>query len=601
MDSTHFFLQLLFFSFPYSIRLSELLYRFCFVLRSIWQKKKKRQRLCSMASMRCRQLHFTIPRLRVGHSASLAVPVQWQSTTTNTTTTTSWITSSGRRRLELGKNSFFFPSFFYTLPHKDQTTVPCSIQRRWECHIRRCFSSTNSNSYSTSSSATPYVSGRKASSLNTSTNLSFKVSRVLFDGSVETLYLDTAQLVKTASVFARDLFFTLNLTSRQERGSHYVRRTVSAILPRGGHSILLSFGNIRAVCHIQQGVLVFDAHQPAAQDFVSELAESFRQNASNSNNNNNNGADETAEPRELIFLEKVLRDTVELYHRRLRIFDPIVDSLLDRVDNNDIISPDTGVHQLGPLKDALQSFDIQVRQSQECLEDLLNNDDEMLDLLLTERQAADQSGRPVDFERHEHVEFLLGVYARQISNITVEINFLLQRLQSKQEFVTIALSGYRNRMVRMNVHLAIAGLSIAFSTALAGFFGMNVVHGFEQSTTAFGTIVILSSTGSLLISIGCLNFLSGRTMRQRAQKRLQEIEILTSALSDMPALDHAFKTTIERGQSLDKSSFAALLRNARHSKKASTEELDLLFDVFDKIKDEKLTADDFPSIKKFSS
>jgi magnesium transporter len=409
--------------------------------------------------------------------------------------------------------------------------------------------------------------------------------------------LDTAQLVKTASVYARDLFFTLNLTSRQDRDSHYVRRTVSAILPRGGHSILLSFGNVRAVCHIEQGVLVFDAHQPAAQDFVCELAESFRQNAGSSVG----AVDETAEPHELIFLEKVLRDTVESYHRRLRIFDPIVDSLLDQVDNNDITSPDTGVHQLGPLKDALQSFDLQVRQSQECLEDLLNNDDEMLDLLLTERQAADRSGRPVDFERHEHVEFLLGVYARQISNINMEINLLLQRLQSKQEFVTIALSGYRNRMVRMNVHLAIAGLSIAFSTALAGFFGMNVVHGLEQSTTAFGTIVLLSSSGSLLISIGCLNFLSGRTMRQLAEKRLQEIETLTSALSDMPALDHTFKTTVEKGQSLDKTSFAALLRYARHSKKASIEELDLLFDVFDKIKDEKLTSEDFPTIKRFSS
>ena len=144
------------------------------------------------------------------------------------------------------------------------------------------------------------------------------------------------------------------------------------------------------------------------------------------------------------------------------------------MDNNDVTSPDAGVHQLVPLKDALQSFEIQVKQSLECLEDLLNDDSEMLALLLTEQRAADEAGGQVEFKRHEHVEVLLGVYARQISNINMEINYVLQRLQSKQEFVALALSGYRNRMIRMNVHLAIAGLGIGLSTAVAGFFGTHL-------------------------------------------------------------------------------------------------------------------------------
>ena len=272
-----------------------------------------------------------------------------------------------------------------------------------------------------------------------------------------------------------------------------------------------------------------------------------------------------------------------------------VEKFLDKVDNNDVTSPDAGVHQLVPLKDALQSFEIHVKQSLECLEDLLNNDSEMLALLLTEQKAADEAGGEVAFARHEHVEILLGVYARQISNITMEINYVLQRLQSKQEFVALALSGYRNRMIRMNVHLAIAGLGIGLSTAVAGFFGMNLVSGLEASPTAFNYTILCSTASSLVVSLGCLNLLSGRTMRQQDMQRLEEIETLTSALSDIPVVDHILQSTVERGQSLNKDEFGVLLRKARLSRNPGSSEVDLLFHVLDKVKDGHLNDYDFPS------
>jgi magnesium transporter len=236
---------------------------------------------------------------------------------------------------------------------------------------------------------------------------------------------------------------------------------------------------------------------------------------------------------------------------------------------------------------------MQVRQSLECLDHLLTHDDEMLALLLTEQNAAQDSGDVVDFARHEHVELLLGVYARQISNVSMEITYLLQRLQSKQEFVTLALSGYRNRMVQMNVHLSIAALSLGLSTTVAGFFGMNLLHGLESSNIAFGYVVFFSCTSSLLTWMWALNHLSGTKMRRRAKQRLDEMETLTGALSDMSALDHTLKTTIERGEVINKEQFRVLLQHARNSRMVTSNEVDLLFEVFDKIKDGSLSAEDF--------
>jgi len=58
-------------------------------------------------------------------------------------------------------------------------------------------------------------------------------------------------------------------------------------------------------------------------------------------------------------------------------------------------------------------------------------------------------------ESHQDVELLLEEYARQLNSILLEIDFLLQRVQSKQDLVALSLDAFRNRMIRMNLYLSI--------------------------------------------------------------------------------------------------------------------------------------------------
>ena len=67
-------------------------------------------------------------------------------------------------------------------------------------------------------------------------------------------------------------------------------------------------------------------------------------------------------------------------------------------------------------------------------------------------------------------------------------------------------------------------------------------------------------------------------MQKRAAQRLDEIETLTGALSDIPALDYTLKSTIEQGISMDKATFRETLKNARQSKTLPEPEVELLFD-----------------------
>ncbi|GKY94113.1 hypothetical protein MPSEU_000377600 [Mayamaea pseudoterrestris] len=425
-----------------------------------------------------------------------------------------------------------------------------------------------------------------------SNNNNFKVVKVLYkNGRIEASTLSTADLLRSARIFAREMF-TLNISSTQERQRQSnsksgggVRRALAAIVTRDD-LILLSFGNIRAVANLEE-VLLLDAHNPAVKDFAKKLGQAF---SSKRLAEMTGEVLDNPEPHELVFLEMVLRDTVDSFYRRLRLLEPIVDNFLDRVA--DEIYSDTGVHHLVPLKDCLQSCEIQVKTCLECLTQLLNDDEEMLSLLLTEQARALATGQPVDFSRHEHVELLIGVYARQISNIAMELNFLLGRLQSKQEFVALALAGYRNRMVRMNVHIGIAGLSMAFCTTIAGFYGMNLVNGLEGTQDAFVAVTALSVLTSGVIGLGSMNYLSGRKMRARAEQRLEEIDTLTNALSDLCALDYVVKV-VEAGHSLDKNRFQEVYRKARQVDNVTSKEIDMLFETFDTVKDGFLRPNDF--------
>jgi hypothetical protein len=362
------------------------------------------------------------------------------------------------------------------------------------------------------------------------TGPTFHVAKISYhDGSIEYLRnIALSELLKQCpSVYPRDVL-TLNITSRQERSIEHaklrsssaarrmvgatdaaIRRSVPVFVTRNRQAIVISIGITRAVATVND-VFLFDAHNPAVKELAVDIAKTFKKNYQASQGLEQNGVAYPRairnEPNELIFLEAVLRDAAASYNRRIRLYEPICDSILENVTHQQTgYQPSQGnnfshqqqgwfhnardnirsalsssydisvVQHLVPLKDSLQSFEIQVKQTIDCLNEVLENDDAMLSLLLTEQDVALKEGTTIDRIRHEHVELLIGVYARQISHISMEISYLLNRIQSKQELVALTLSSYRNRMVQLNLHLNIAALAIGFSTVIAGFFGMNVI------------------------------------------------------------------------------------------------------------------------------
>lgn len=380
-----------------------------------------------------------------------------------------------------------------------------------------------------------------------------------------------------------------------------------AILPRND-CILLSFGHIRAVAERDQ-VFLFDAgpganHSKMAHSFARHLARLYRGRAKarrrpstslfiREDNFSAAFRHLQEEPPELVFLEAALSDVVDSFSRRVMILGPIVDDVvLGPEDRLDDVNDGVVVHQLAPLREQLQSLEVFVTQAYECLTKLLNDDEEMLKCLLTEQEEARRTNVPVDFERHQQVEILLGIYARQFSSILQEVNFLLGRLQAKQEYIALELALYRNRLIRMNVTLGIIAAATGITTAVSGTFGMNLISGLEDSSYAFALVSGGSALIALFMARTLQNLVSGKVIQQRALARMEEIQTLSSALSDMTALDYTVKKMMI-GKPMNREEFKKQLADARHSQFVSDEETDLLFNVLNSNKDGFLDYEDF--------
>lgn len=137
-----------------------------------------------------------------------------------------------------------------------------------------------------------------------------------------------------------------------------------------------------------------------------------------------------------------------------------------------------------PMKDHLAQFEIETSMMQKVLHDLLHNDDDLDAMLLTESQKKNFRG---EYD-HTQIELMLENYYSQILDITQEVHYLNHRVESAQGIYELKLDTHRNFLIRVKLQLAIASVSIATGTLIAGYFGMNIESGFETDTLMFYAI-----------------------------------------------------------------------------------------------------------------
>ncbi|KAJ1631387.1 hypothetical protein T492DRAFT_995863 [Pavlovales sp. CCMP2436] len=220
-------------------------------------------------------------------------------------------------------------------------------------------------------------------------------------------------------------------------------------------------------------------------------------------------------------LDLVLEEVTAAYARRAALLSPMVDTLLSRLvaDVSPYSAEGLGLNNISmllPLRDSLNGFELEATELIGVLVGLLDSDEDMLDMLLTEKAAL--RGKRPPAAHHEPVELLLEEYARQMATVLTEAQALKKRVASASELAQLHLDISRNRMVSMNVHLSMVNTSLALIMTSAGVFGMNLTSGMENSSDAFYAVTAISSLAAGCTLATCWSYLHGFRGSGRSQQ-----------------------------------------------------------------------------------
>ncbi|KAJ6142497.1 Magnesium transporter MRS2/LPE10 [Penicillium samsonianum] len=166
--------------------------------------------------------------------------------------------------------------------------------------------------------------------------------------------------------------------------------------------------------------------------------------------------------------------TLEAEHVLIRR--EVEDSLRDSTREDVVYSVLRGLQDHRKRLVAIQQ---RARQFRSALREILENDEDMATMFLTDRQA----GRPHEVEDHLEVEYLLEAYYKNTDAIAESASALVGDLERTTESIQSILDVRRNQILVFEAQLEICMLGFAVSTFVAGLFGMNVANFFEETRT----------------------------------------------------------------------------------------------------------------------
>ncbi|KAI0777341.1 Mg2+ transporter protein cora-like protein [Trametes elegans] len=141
----------------------------------------------------------------------------------------------------------------------------------------------------------------------------------------------------------------------------------------------------------------------------------------------------------------------------------------------------------------LASFQNRAKLVQEALEEVLEQDEDLAAMYLTDKK----NGTPRKHDDHEELEVLLESFAKQVEEIVNEAENIQSNVQSTQEIVELILDSNRNALLALDLKISIFTMGIGMGTLVAGVFGMNLKSHFEEHAFAFYVMAAASAAASL--------------------------------------------------------------------------------------------------------
>ncbi|EGN92508.1 hypothetical protein SERLA73DRAFT_190998 [Serpula lacrymans var. lacrymans S7.3] len=144
----------------------------------------------------------------------------------------------------------------------------------------------------------------------------------------------------------------------------------------------------------------------------------------------------------------------------------------------------------------LASFKNRAKLVQEALEEVLEQDEDMNAMYLTDKK----NNASRELHEHEELEVLLEFFSKQVEEIVNEAENTESNVQSTQEIVELILDSNRNALLALDLKVSIGTMGIGTGALVAGLFGMNLTSHLEESPYAFIGMSVASTAIALFVA-----------------------------------------------------------------------------------------------------
>ena len=141
----------------------------------------------------------------------------------------------------------------------------------------------------------------------------------------------------------------------------------------------------------------------------------------------------------------------------------------------------------------LGTFEQKARLVRDAIDDLLEADDDLVTMYLTERSQ----GKVREEDDHTEVEMLLESYHKVCDEIVQISGNLVSNIRNTEEIIRAILDANRNSLIMLDLKFSIGTLGIGSGAFVASLYGMNLKNFIEESDLGFLGV----SGGSFLFAL----------------------------------------------------------------------------------------------------
>ena len=160
------------------------------------------------------------------------------------------------------------------------------------------------------------------------------------------------------------------------------------------------------------------------------------------------------------------------------------------------------LEKLLKLKKKVSKFEIVVRENQEAGEEILADDEELMDLCLSQKKK-----KVIDFDEAESI---LDSYTEQIEDVAHLVDELKENIDDTQEILSLKIDSLRNAIIRFELVATLVTALFALMAVVTGLYGMNIRNNLEQNHEAFWFIILVFGITAALFGLFTWRYLKAK-------------------------------------------------------------------------------------------